>query len=327
MRISSIDALRVPAMLAVVLLHTDRLLPAATDGELFTFFRATWRFAVPFFFATSAYFFTLKLLKQEATFTVAARYVKRVLFIYLVWMLVYLMQPIKWFAMLFQVESPQAYYWNAIALLRQIWAGLEPGILLNGGIYHLWFLPALAVGLVVIALARHWRAEKLLVPVAGLLYVAYLFLDVPYLSGYVIAIAACAFGWRLAARPLDGKNLAGWLLAGSLAVILIEVLYLKDGMNVFALTYGVGPVMLAASLLLFAISRPTFLSGTFLPRAGQLTLGIYVAHPLVDQALTLAPARWEGLAGLLLFPLAVYTGALLLTALLARNALTRAWVS
>ncbi|MGM0718830.1 MAG: TraX family protein, partial [Halobacteriota archaeon] len=73
-RIHSIDAMRIVAMVFVVLIHTDPFQGLSAAGTAITFgIKTTGRFAVPFFFVASGYFFASKTAGGDPTGYVRAR--------------------------------------------------------------------------------------------------------------------------------------------------------------------------------------------------------------------------------------------------------------
>ncbi|MFQ1878136.1 acyltransferase [Aeromonas veronii] len=167
MRISSIECGRVLAILAVMTIHVSPFAnpfnPALWGGESWLWLSGTinrlCRFAVPLFFLCAGYFLQPRL-SREAPLTVAWRYCRPLLQLWLVWSLVYLLVPFN------PLDAVQQGY---LASLRGQWQ-FQLGDPLNGwlvgGMVHLWFLPALimAVTLLFVALGallrqRQWQPD------------------------------------------------------------------------------------------------------------------------------------------------------------------------
>jgi peptidoglycan/LPS O-acetylase OafA/YrhL len=84
-RIYSIDFIKFFAIFAVVVIHVFPL-----DGFTGYFIIDNIaRFAVPFFFAASRYFFAQKMLQKNASFSYLKKYVIKLVKIYLVWLIFY----------------------------------------------------------------------------------------------------------------------------------------------------------------------------------------------------------------------------------------------
>jgi len=73
-RIYSIDAMRIVAMVFIVMIHTDPFVGLSATGNMATFvIKTTARFAVPFFFMTSGYLFALKATQRDPAAYVRSR--------------------------------------------------------------------------------------------------------------------------------------------------------------------------------------------------------------------------------------------------------------
>ncbi|BBR41538.1 hypothetical protein WP3W19E03_40630 [Aeromonas veronii] len=153
MRISSIECGRVLAILAVMTIHVSPFAnpfnPALWGGESWLWLSGTinqlCRFAVPLFFLCAGYFLQPKLTR-EAPLTVAWRYCRPLLLLWLVWSLVYLLVPFN------PLDAVQQGY---LASLRGQWQFQLADPLngwLVGGMIHLWFLPALIMAVTLLAL-------------------------------------------------------------------------------------------------------------------------------------------------------------------------------
>ncbi|WP_438405625.1 acyltransferase family protein, partial [Aeromonas hydrophila] len=103
------------------------------------------RFDVPLFLLCAGYFLQPRL-SREAPLTVAWRYCRPLLLLWLVWSLVYLLVPFN------PLDAVQQGY---LASLRGQWQ-FQLGDPLNGwlvgGMLHLWFLPALIMAVTLLAL-------------------------------------------------------------------------------------------------------------------------------------------------------------------------------
>ncbi|MGL4504279.1 MAG: acyltransferase family protein, partial [Aeromonas sobria] len=153
MRISSIECGRVLAILAVMTIHVSPFAnpfnPALWGGESWLWLSGTinqlCRFAVPLFFLCAGYFLQPRL-SREAPLTVAWRYCRPLLLLWLVWSLVYLLVPFN------PLDAVQQGY---LASLRGQWQFQLAAPLngwLVGGMIHLWFLPALIMAVTLLAL-------------------------------------------------------------------------------------------------------------------------------------------------------------------------------
>lgn len=133
---AAIDIAKYVSALLVVCIHTY---PFYELSETFnTYWNQTLcRIAVPFFFATSGYFFFRKWSESsEENIENLKKYLFRLLKIYLVWSVIYLPYTIwDYVSSGFSIISVFSY-------IRDF--------LLNGSYYHLWFLPALMTSVAIV---------------------------------------------------------------------------------------------------------------------------------------------------------------------------------
>ena len=163
----SIDAFRVVANVVIILVHTRPLMGPGFGGdtrlcgELINQFV---RIATPFFFMASGYFFAASLSRGAEALAHAQRLIARLTLFFLFWSLVYICIPLE-----FWLKAPSVTYTEAVraALLR----AASPKFLLTGARVHLWFLPAMACALALLAAAVRVRRERALVVGALILYV------------------------------------------------------------------------------------------------------------------------------------------------------------
>lgn len=164
-KIASLEFSRVIAMFAIVGLHCQMALTYwQWDGVPWVGYMLNQlaRFAVPLFFLISGFLIQPKLSVNPIE--TLKNYAKPLLKIWLVWSAICLLVPFRWQAVAesgYLVER-QAY-WDYLML--------NPfNSLLEGGLVHLWFIPALVIAVAIIAFLVHIRMAQLLLPTAVLLY-------------------------------------------------------------------------------------------------------------------------------------------------------------
>lgn len=142
---SGIDVFRLVAALLVVAIHTSPLASISADAD-FLLTRVLARLGVPFFFMASGFF----VLERRGAVT---RFLKRTALLYLAAIVLYL--PVNGYMGSFRGLS-----------LRD----LAQLVLVDGTLYHLWYLPAVMTGvLIAVALLRLGGLRAALI-VAALLY-------------------------------------------------------------------------------------------------------------------------------------------------------------
>src|SRR5437773_2583063 len=100
MRISSIDTIKSIAVLAVIFLHTgpfgDPQYAHSPYRLLALIINQSARFAVPFFFIASGYFFAKSLQKGIPPSELLLKYCRRLFAVFLLWSIIYAVVPRHW---------------------------------------------------------------------------------------------------------------------------------------------------------------------------------------------------------------------------------------
>ncbi|MBI9033553.1 MAG: acyltransferase [Bacteroidales bacterium] len=163
-RINSLDAMKAIAALFVVIIHTNPFrginLPWFNGDLIDYILDTTARFAVPYFFLVSGYLFANSLMKYNHLRKTLVKYLWRILFIHISWGLLYYGPRF--------IANPSEML-NFERLFKELfWIGFE---------VHLWFLPALMVGLIGLYIAARQKMIKLLLWVSFVLHIAGMFGD------------------------------------------------------------------------------------------------------------------------------------------------------
>ena len=314
-RIFSIDAFRVAAILAVICLHTLPFQSKAFAGE---YWRTTAgainqlaRFAVPFFFLASGFFFGRKLRQGACPRTMMAQYAGRLLVPFAAWSMVYLVVPAN-LVQVMRYGVLRNTYWK----LAQAWAN-PVNFAFEGFSDHLWFLTALACGLAMLTVFRR-RVEALAV-LASLFYLLHVFNNSyhPMVTDRVLPFNArngpgvgtlfVLIGYLLSSpRVKCSIGAAVAIFFGGMSMHLAEAFLLERFYNVplDANDYLLGTIPWAAGALLVCLARPQW--GKSLAPLGAFTLGIYLVHPLLVRLMrpignALGSCWWE-----IVLPFVVY---------------------
>lgn len=123
---TGIDCFRLAAALLVVAIHTSPLLSFSGTGD-FILTRVIARIAVPFFFMTSGFFMISRYVRDTNRLKA---FIKNTLQIYLTAMLLYI--PVN--------------IYNGYFTKKYLLPNLIKDIIFDGTLYHLWYLPAAALG-------------------------------------------------------------------------------------------------------------------------------------------------------------------------------------
>lgn len=160
----AVDLFKYISALLVVAIHTYPLMEISPQANTY-FINDVCRLAVPFFFVTSAFFFFSKVrretMDQENRLYL---YLRRLVTLYLAWTIVYIPY------MIWNYAAAGVRWYTPLSWLRDFF--------LNGSYYHLWFLPALILGTVIVY--RLWLLHSL--------KRAFIISLLLYLIGYMINI-------------------------------------------------------------------------------------------------------------------------------------------
>jgi surface polysaccharide O-acyltransferase-like enzyme len=343
-RVQSVDTLRVLAMVAVIAIHTQPFeagaaKPLGTTLDLATLINQGCRFAVPFFFVISGYFWASKFAPRTSPTAVSLKMARRIAVIFVAWCLIYLLEKcIILGPRLAPWGALKVVYWSLSELASRPWT-----VLLQGTKGHLWFLTSL---LTILALSNGLIArqrERSLLVLALLLYgiglagKAYrdtpigFYLDFNFRDGPFFGLLLFVSGYglqRLGPRP-------SWLPLG------VASYGLGLGLQFFELTqlnrlwgssmlqdYVVGTYFIGLGVALIALSDTRPLRLPLATAIAPLALGIYASHYLfIDLIRPLGSVVPGGLGWELLFIALVFLSAGLATYALSRLRLTRRLVA
>ena len=154
----NLDIARLMASFLIVAIHISPFDQINSEFDFF-FTRILCRIAVPLFLMITGYFLLDKGLKD---INILKNYTKKILKIYLICIIIYL--PINIYAHSFENM-------NVVTFLKDI--------LINGSFYHLWYFPALILGLWITYLLIKKLGTKSIV-IISLLYIIGLFGDSYY---------------------------------------------------------------------------------------------------------------------------------------------------
>jgi serine/alanine racemase len=159
-----LDYGKIVAAIVVIAIHTGLLL-SYNDYTDFLLTRILARLAEPFFFMVSGFLLFRKLqAKPGQAKEIMCTYASRVGLIYLIAILINV--PVSIYA---------GHYVDGVSM-----SSLLSDLIFNGTFYHLWFLPALIMGVYVVYLLSRKLSRSYVLLVTGLLYVIGLFGDSYY---------------------------------------------------------------------------------------------------------------------------------------------------
>ncbi|SEP11935.1 Surface polysaccharide O-acyltransferase, integral membrane enzyme [Paenibacillus sophorae] len=149
----AIDHFRIIAAILVIAIHTRPLSTYTVYGD-FLLTGILARLAVPFFFMASGFFLFRKSSESSGpSWKMVHGYAYRIGLLYLLSILIYL--PVNLYAGYFKAFG---------------WLGLVKDVLFDGTLYHLWYFPALFLGIYLTVYLYKKVPFPLLLAITGLLY-------------------------------------------------------------------------------------------------------------------------------------------------------------
>lgn len=290
-RVETIDAVRVLAMFAVIQIHTpwhggtgDLTLDTATLLDQIA------RFAVPFFFVISGYFWSAGSTATGDYWARSVTISKRALLIFLFWSLIYgIDNSVKiirheGFTSLFKLVISIVYPLHPLGFVNSV---------LQGTKYHLWFLPALAIAALISGALLSSRRESVLFVLAVALFVVGLagsaysgspfgftanfnFRNGPFFSliMFVSGHAIQRYGQALKLLPLGIAMAIGGFVLQHIESTWIH----QQWGSRFTHDYVAGTYFYGVGISMIALSNARFLRIKSLVCIGPLTLGVYASH-------------------------------------------------
>ncbi|MFG0762444.1 acyltransferase family protein [Aeromonas media] len=296
MRISSIECGRVLAIMAVMTIHlspfSNPFDPTLWDGTPYLWLGAIinqlCRFAVPLFFLCAGYFLQPALAAGKPM-AVALRYCRPLLGLWLAWSLVYLLVPFN------PVAAMTEGYLPAMAGQWQMQLGDPLNAWWVGGMIHLWFLPALMLAVLLMALCWRVRLPRLALVAGALLYGlaliggsygsllggewALLTRNGPFFSLLFVALGAelRLRGWQPDARRSALLMVVGMGLYALEAAGLLRFAAVPLNRHDFLL----GSLPWALGLFGLLLANPNWGKGRWLERQAPKVLGLYCLHMML----------------------------------------------
>ena len=312
-RIDSVDTIRLVAIVAVISIHTAPFAYIESGGELYFYLSVAInqlaRFAVPFFFVISGYFWGRKMRDCPDQANTTQQLLKRVLIILVGWSLIFLL-PYNISTMIEYglLESINKSYQNLIYLLQN-----PIVLLLQGTTEHLWFLVSLVFSVVICYFFVQQKAFKVLIFMSVTLYVigvllkAYaltpigmvvdfntrngpFFSTVFFVSGYFLSSSTPSSNWFY---------YGGAMFIFGCALHFCEIFYLNKYFGTFiAQDYVFGTFFMGIGMAVISLSNHVILRVRSFGSIGRMTLGIYAIHVIFIELLrpldfALTSAMWE----------------------------------
>lgn len=307
-RIPSIESFRVLAILAVIIWHTNVLsvLWHLTDGSVLVALigNMIWWIGVPYFCIVAGYFFHQTVLQRGKPFAVFQGYATPLLWLLVVWVCIYIAFPPSWPSAVARHGWWQSFYLETLKNLH-VFFTQHIGLFLEGHrpVWHLWFLPALLMGLAILTMIEVCGLQKYVIYVIIALYLFAMseevaggsFFNGIHLGTWAMATLFTAIGWWLVCWKQPSVRLACGVLLTGFVVALMEgaamKVFLHSSSHAIRDHHYFGGILLGLGIVLFALAKPNLGQSTLLPFLGRFTLGVYLSHVLI--LYTLTPFFWR----------------------------------
>lgn len=281
------------AIISVIAIHTGPFAVGSssmsTQFDLATVINQAARFAVPFFFTMSGYFWAQKFNDDPANHAPTIKMVRRIAFILFAWSIIYLLPTNIVDAFTHGALGPvKQIYWNVTNVVTH---PLET--VLQGTKTHLWFLMGLLSSLLISAVMLRYRQHRALAILAVALYAIGLagkaYCDTPvgfhsefnFRNGPFFSLIFFVTGYFLNLRT-RGKN---WLPLGLLiasAGLLLHFAELRMLQSTWGTTmkqdYVIGTYFFGLGAAMMALSGSRYLAFPQAASIGPYVLGIYASH-------------------------------------------------
>lgn len=345
-RIQSVDIVRVLAILGVIIIHTQPFIGEhvhpGMDFNLGVLLNQFARFAVPFFFVISGYFWASKFDEAKSLTRPTVNIARRIAVIFFAWSAIYLLPTNLLKALEYGPLGPiKTIYWNLNWYLRVLIDDPVNGFM-QGTKGHLWFLMSLLCSLAISAVLLARNMKRTLIALSLILYLIGLFgkayADTPFgfhsnfnfRNGPFFGLIFFVSGYILnRIRPKASWFLTGLVLtAFGFCLHFLELFMLKYYWNTTTIQdYVVGTYFVGIGVALIALANPPFLRMQKVFFIGPMVLGIYAIHLVFVDLLS---PFGKSLSGNILwevgYPVAVFLLSLAATYAMSRSRLTKAIV-
>lgn len=289
-KIASLELGRLVAMIAIIMLHCQMFLSYFTlDGEPWFgyVFNQLTRFAVPLFFLIAGYLIQPKLTNKP--WQTVLNYGSPLIRIWAIWSVISLLMPFNWGVLLEHgYLAERQGYWSYL---------LQTPLnsLLEGGLVHLWFIPALLSAIVIIAALIDFKLSRWILPLSlalycyGVLagsYAVLTELPSPFFTrnGPFFATLMVAIGFTLRQSEFQfSASKAIWLTGLGLSIHIVEAYWLHGMGQIFNTNdFLFGTIFWATGIMMYLLTHPDLGRNAIVFSLSKRVLPVYVCHlPMV----------------------------------------------
>jgi len=295
----SIDIFRYVCAIMVIAIHTRPFYDIDTHWG-YVFSQILPRIAVPFFFLVSGYFYTRSLKAGKRIFF---PYIKRILQHYAIWSIPYfILDLLQW-----GTQNIKGFLANCLYAFT-----------ITGSHYHFWFFPALIFAVCATTVMYKSGLQKTLIPFSLILYAVGCLgcsyrswgMHIPVLSmlyasphfttiRQIVLMGFPFFSAGSLVLEIENftkvhnisKKKTAWLLAGSAAIWLGEILVVILCQLQDNITITLGLYLLAVMTMVFLLQHPMPQAHVLSRKCRILADFTYCVHPLIIAALNYVAAN------------------------------------
>lgn len=269
----SVDVFRLLAALSVIILH---LKFSELPRDLVIGARLLSRWAVPFFFIVSGYYFASQ--KKELELQNIQKTVGRLIWLFLIWSVIYIPMII-----------------NQHDLKTVFQRFLSPNFIYFGSVVHLWFISSLIMGYIFISFCYQYNMKFFLfISSIGFIILSLISEPYPILttvftleSGFAsqwlsVPLLSLGFYFYKKGFPTFYPSLLLVITGIALQILESRFIYLQYGISAYEHEFLLGTIPFTIGMCGIAFSNPKWLRWNTLGKWGQeYSLGIYLIHMLV----------------------------------------------
>jgi peptidoglycan/LPS O-acetylase OafA/YrhL len=323
---ATIDTLRFLGAVGVIMLHTKKFFPE--KGPVLQVLYFFCELAVPVLLTVSGYLFGKSLARVGNIDAVYWKNLKRLSIVFFGWSLIDILPPLTpdFLETVHSYGILRSVYWymrDEISYIKPLY------FMMTGTAGHLWFISALIQSFTLMTVMLRFGHQRALVYLS-----LFLFTLMPLVHLYVQLGRTEVYTWNPAVGPFRAAILvvAGWWMsrmerippwkANAFLIAGLIVFFTEDPLlwmfyGVKTPFYNYGRALITVGVVMWALIRPNIGAGTWMPRLGFYTLGVYCVHPIVIDIFepyqnSLPPAAS------FVWPVLVYAGSLLIAVILSR---------
>ncbi len=294
--IQSVDFFRVLAIVFVIAIHAPPFdspsTPLGNHLDAGTLIYILARFAVPFFFVMSGYFWAEKIDREKDITKTTLNTISRALVMLLAWSVIYLLPTNLDLWREFGMETPI----KGILFNLEKAASAPITTLMQGTKIHLWFLVSLIMSVAISGLLLKLEMKHSLLVLAFAVFLTGLAcgsyrntpfglstnINFSFRNGPFFSLIFFVTGQLIHGMKKHGAALLTYgiiIAAVGLSLHILEVKYLKDSWSKNMLhDYVFGTYFLGTGVALIALSNAEWLRFKKLASLGPIVPGIYASH-------------------------------------------------